>query len=91
MPPQIFTREEFEALVLGLRETQAAADPALAKAAEHALAKLHALLPPRSKGYLKHLVLHAKRFSSRPAITIDVRQLREAAWLERTIGISDFV
>ena len=88
MPPQIFTREEIEALVLGLREVQAVADPALAKAAEHALAKLHASLPPRLKGYLKHAVLHAKRFATRPTITIDVTQLREAAWLERAIDIS---
>lgn len=88
MPPQNFTREEIEALVLGLREVQAVADPDLAKAAEHALAKLHASLPPRLKGYLKHAVLHAKRFSARPTITIDVRQLREAAWLERAIDIS---
>ena len=74
--------------MLGLREVQAVADPALAKAAEHALAKLYPSLPPRLKGYLKHQVLQAKQFSFRPAITIDVRQLREAAWLERATGIS---
>ena len=87
MPPMTFTREEIEALVLGLREVRAVADPALAKAAEHALAKLHASLPPRLKGYLKHSVLHAKRFSERPIITVDVSQLRDAAWTETAIDI----
>ena len=67
---------------------QAAAAPAVAKAAEHAVAKLHASLPQRLKGYLKHAVLHEKRFSTRPTITIDLTQLREAAWLERAIDIS---
>lgn len=88
MPPQIFNRQEIEALVLGLREVQAVADPALAKAAEHALAKLHASLPSRLKGYLKHAVLHAKRFRNRPPITIDVAQIRDAAWQEIAIDIS---
>ena len=88
MPPQIFSREEIEALVLGLREVQAIADPALARAAEHALAKLHASLPPRLKGHLKHAVLHAKRFKPRAVITVDVGQLREAAWQELAVDIS---
>lgn len=88
MPPQQFSRLEIEALVLGLREVQSVADPALAKAAECALAKLHASLPPRLKGYLKHAVLHAKRFGNRPEIVVDVTQIREAAWSERAIDIT---
>lgn len=75
-------------MVLGLREVQAIADPSLAKAAEHALAKLHASLPPRLKGYLKHSVLHAKRFKSKPVIDIDVSQIREAAWQEQAIDVA---
>lgn len=87
MPPRIFTREEIEALVLGLREVQAVADPSLARAAEHALAKLHSTLPPRLKTHLKHSVLHAKRFRERPAITIDPALIRQAAWQELAIDI----
>ena len=49
LPPQVFTREEIEALVVGLKEVHAIADPALAKAAEHAMANSHATLPPRLK------------------------------------------
>jgi len=87
LPPQIFTREEIEALVLGLREVQAIADPSLAKAAEHALAKLHGTLPPRLKNHLKHSVLHAKRFRERPTLRIDPALIRQAAWQEVAIDI----
>jgi len=87
LPPQIFTREEIEALVLGLREVQAVADPALAKAAKHALAKLHGTLPPRLRNHLKHSVLHAIRFQERPALQIDPALIRQAAWQEVAIDI----
>ncbi len=87
MPPQIFTREEIEALVLGLREVQAVADPSLAKAAEHALAKIHGTLPTRLQAHLKHGVLHAKRFKQRPLIKIDPAVIRQAAWQELAIDI----
>src|SRR5262249_44370782 len=40
LPPLMFTREEVEALVLGARIVRAWADPALARAAEEALAKV---------------------------------------------------
>lgn len=87
MPPQVFTREEIEAIVLGLQEVQAVADPALALAAKHAMAKLHSTLPTRLKTYLKHSVLHAKRFQSRPALSIDPALIRQAAWQEIAIDI----
>lgn len=87
LPPQIFTHEEIEALVLGLREVQAVADPSLAKAAEHALAKLHGSLPPRLQAHLKHSVLHAKRFKARPTIAIDPALIRKAAWQELALDM----
>lgn len=87
LPPQIYTHEEIEALVLGLREVQAVADPSLAKAAEHALAKLHGSLPPRLRVHLKHNVLHAKRFKQRPTISIDPAVIRKAAWQELALDM----
>lgn len=88
MPPQVFSREEIEALVLGLREVREVGDPALAKAADTALSKLHATLPSRLKGHLKHSVLHAKRFKKRPAIKVDVGLIRQAAWQELAIDMA---
>lgn len=87
LPPQVFDREEIEALVLGLREVQAVGDPALARAATHAMAKIQATLPPSLKGYMKHAVLHAKRFRPRPTIRIDAGLIRRAAWQEVAIDM----
>jgi predicted DNA-binding transcriptional regulator YafY len=87
LPPQVFDREEIEALVLGLKEVQAIADPSLAKAAEHATAKIYASLPPRLKTYLNHAVLHVKKFRPAPESSVDPAIIRQAAWQELAIDI----
>jgi predicted DNA-binding transcriptional regulator YafY len=46
LPPLMFSRDEIEALMLGTGMVARAADPALAKAARDALAKITAVLPP---------------------------------------------
>ena len=56
LPPQMFTRLEVEALVLGLAEVRQAGDPALAKAADAALAKITATLPERVQRHAIHAV-----------------------------------
>lgn len=45
LPPLMFSRDEIEALILGSGMVARAADPALAKAARNALAKIAAVLP----------------------------------------------
>jgi predicted DNA-binding transcriptional regulator YafY len=45
LPPLMFSRDEIEALMLGSGMVARAADPALAKAAHNALAKITAVLP----------------------------------------------
>ncbi|MBK7863412.1 MAG: YafY family transcriptional regulator [Archangiaceae bacterium] len=45
LPPMTFNEEEIEALVLGARVVQGYADPALARAADAALAKIEMVLP----------------------------------------------
>ena len=47
LPPLGFENDELEALVLGLRDVAVIGDPALARAAQSALAKLTARVPPR--------------------------------------------
>jgi predicted DNA-binding transcriptional regulator YafY len=88
LPPMMFSRDEIEALVLGLREVQEVADPVLAEAARNALSKVRASLPDRMRMQFEHSVLHAKRFHSRPEISIDVASLREAAREELAIDIA---
>ena len=87
LPPQMFSHDEIEALVLGLREVTEIADPMLAEAAESALAKLRATLPDRLKSRLEHAVLYAKRFHERPEITVDLAMIRHAAWEEIALDI----
>ncbi|MDJ0821123.1 MAG: YafY family protein [Paracoccaceae bacterium] len=85
LPPLGFEDEELEALVLGLREVAAVGDPALAKSAASALAKLRARLPERQAHRLRHSVLVAHRFAPPPAPTIDASALRRACWEERIV------
>ncbi len=87
LPPQMFSHDEIEALVLGLREVREIADPALADAATSALAKLRATLPDRLKSRLEHAVLYAKRFSDRHEIRIDPALVRKAAWDELALDL----
>ena len=90
LPPMMFSRDEMEALVLGLREVVQVADPILAKAAENALSKLKASLPERMRAEFEHAVLYAKRFYCRPEISIDIEALRHATRSEQVIEI-DYV
>lgn len=87
LPPMMFDDEEIEAIVLGLRDVQAIADPHLAEAAKNALAKLQARLPSAQAHRLKYAVLAANRIKRPPQPTVDVRGLRQATWDERTIEI----
>jgi len=88
LPPMMFSRDEMEALVLGLREVVQVADPVLAKAAENALSKLKASLPERMRAEFEHAVLYAKRFYCRPEISIDIEALRHATRSEWVIDIN---
>ncbi|MCP4710239.1 MAG: YafY family transcriptional regulator [Planctomycetes bacterium] len=88
LPPMMFSRDEMEAMVLGLREVREVGDPVLADAADNALGKLKACLPDRMRIQLDHAVLHAKRFHERPEIAIDVAALRQATWEEKAVDIS---
>ena len=87
LPPMMFTKEEIEALVLGLGEVIEVGDPALAAAARDARAKLKATLPDRMARHLENAVLHARKFRSRPEITIDPAIIRNAAWDELAIDM----
>jgi len=88
LPPLGFLDDELEALVLGLRNVALIGDPALAKAAESALAKLTARVPPRQGHRLQHAILDARRFFRPEPPRIDVAALRAATWDEETVRFS---
>lgn len=86
LPPQMFTRLEVEALVLGLAEVRMAGDPALARAAELAQAKIIATLPERVQRQALHAVQQTYRFERRP-VPSHLPLIREACWDETALDI----
>lgn len=88
LPPQMFSRLEVEALVLGLAEVRMAGDPALARAAEGALAKITATLPERVQRQAIHAVQMSYRSEKRPAAPEHLALIRQACWEERALRIS---
>ena len=88
LPPQMFTRLEIEALVLGLAEVRLAGDPALARAAEAALSKITATLPERIQRQAIHAVQQTYRFEKRPPAPAALALLRQACWDERAVDLT---
>ncbi|MFK7834753.1 MAG: helix-turn-helix transcriptional regulator [Sulfitobacter sp.] len=88
LPPLGYEDDELEALLLGLRDVAVIGDPALAKAAQSALAKLTARVPPRQAHRLQHAILDARRFVRPAPPRIDVAALRAATWEEETVRFS---
>jgi predicted DNA-binding transcriptional regulator YafY len=88
LPPQMFTRLEVEALVLGLSEVAQSGDPMLAKAAAEAQAKIIATLPDRVQRQAIHAVTRTYRFERRQPAPAHLQLLREAAWEERAVDLT---
>lgn len=88
LPPQMFTRLEVEALVLGLSEVMQSGDPLLTRAAAQAQAKIIATLPDRVQRQATHAVTMVHRYATRPPLPDHMQLLREAAWDERALDIA---
>ena len=87
LPPQMFSRMEIEALVLGLAEVRHMGDPALAGAAASVLAKVAATLPQARQQQVLHAVSQVYRPKARYAALPDMQRLREACWREEAEAI----
>lgn len=88
LPPQMFTRLEVEALVLGLAEVAQSGDAMLAKAAAEAQAKIIATLPDRVQRQAIHAVSRSYKFERRIPAPPHLHLLRQAAWDERAIDLT---
>ena len=77
LPPLMFSEDELDALLLGVRVVQSWADPALAKAASDVLAKIAAVLPEALRPRIRSLQLLAPP-SRRLEPLVDVPSLRMA-------------
>jgi predicted DNA-binding transcriptional regulator YafY len=87
LPPQMFDRDEVEALALGLSEIRAWGDPALTRAADSILAKVAAALPDDRARQLMHTIGQIFRPEPRYSEPLDLAPLRTACWQEEEVLI----
>lgn len=87
LPPQMFTRLEVEALVLGLAEMRHTGDGELAQAAEGALAKIVATLPERVQRQALHAVMQVYKWNRPPQPPREIGLIRQACWDEEALDI----
>ena len=78
LPPLMFTDEELEALLLGLRLTVEHADIGLGRAATEVVAKLRAVLPKDLRTVVDEIALLAGPAPARPPETIELAEVRRA-------------
>lgn len=88
LPPQMFSRLEVEALVLGLAQVRAMGDPAMAEAAEAALAKITATLPERVQRHAVHAVSRSYSFGARAKVPPHTALIRQACWDEEELTLT---
>jgi predicted DNA-binding transcriptional regulator YafY len=78
VPPLMFTADEIEALVLGVRVVEAWADADLVRAARSLLEKVQAVLPAAADRPLDELPLFSVSFTASPEVAARVAALRGA-------------
>lgn len=88
VPPLMFSDEEIVAVVLGSGMVARAADPALAKAARHALAKIMAVLPTGRRDDAGAFGLLAGAISSPVTNKVNLAPIRSAIRTEHKIWIA---
>lgn len=87
LPPLMFGEEELEALVLGARWVQGQGDPALAQAADSALAKIATASPRDLRDRIAETGLFAPRFGRPTDHGTGLRAIREAIRHEHKLKI----
>jgi predicted DNA-binding transcriptional regulator YafY len=87
LPPLMFGEEELEALVLGARWVQGQGDPALARAAEAALAKIATASPRDLRDRIAETGLFAPRLCGPAQESGGLRAIREAIRREHKLKI----
>lgn len=88
LPPLMFSHDEIEAIVLGSGLVARAADPALAKAARNAVAKITAVLPPGRSNEAEASGLLAGAITSAPVDGVNLAPIRSAIRTEQKIWIA---
>jgi predicted DNA-binding transcriptional regulator YafY len=76
-----------DALVLGLTWVQGRADPVLARAADNALAKIHAMLPPEGRDEVEGGGVLIGPSAEPPPAAVPLERLRDAIRRQRKLAI----
>jgi predicted DNA-binding transcriptional regulator YafY len=89
LPPLMFSTDEIEAMLVGLRWVEARGDASLARAARDVVAKIGDILPKHLKPVLFQPAVDAPRFNAGPPEdVIDVATIRTAIRERRKVAIS---
>lgn len=88
LPPLMFSADEIEALVLGMRLVASKTDPQLAIAARDALSKIDAVLPADLRARMATSPLLAGGRPEQPEDHVDLGLLRKAMQDERPLRIA---
>lgn len=88
LPPLMFSEAEIEAMVLGARVVASYSDPAMAKAANEALARVEAVLPDRLKARLISTPLFAPGFMIPRDVLGKLAELRGALEARRKVRLA---
>jgi predicted DNA-binding transcriptional regulator YafY len=78
LPPLLFTPEEVEALVLGMRMVESWADEDLRRSARSVLDKIDAVVPPRERSHLDRTALFSLSFPTQRQSLASFGPLRRA-------------
>lgn len=87
LPPQTFSREEIEALALGMAQVKQMGDPTLAKAAISVLAKVSASLPDDREQNLFHAISQGYNPDAHDVEMDHIDSIRQATWQEEALEI----
>ena len=90
LPPLMFTAEELEALLLGVRMVQAWTDQQMAAAATQVLKKIESVVPERLKPELGRQQMMVPDFSIHSHVGLYMPLLRDAVRLQRKVSF-DYV
>ena len=88
LPPLMFSADELEAILVGMRWAEARGDTAMSVAARDVIAKVGAVLPAHLKPVLFDGTVDAPRSKGPPDDTIDVGELRRAIREQRKVAIA---
>jgi len=88
LPPLMFSTDEAKALVASVRLAQQRLDGELARAAEAALSKIHAVLPSAARAAAESQAIYAPSYGDSDPVRVRLERLRGSIELRRKLRIA---